>query len=470
MFKAKYCFPWILSLALIGCVNVSQIDTKLQEKATPDAWQNTSNYLKIEDDWLVQFKQAHLTNLVEEALVANQTLRQQAFQVEILEQQQIKSHASFWPDLDFTISSNRNHAATTDTTSSRHTAKLESSYEIDLWGKLSDSQKSTQLAWLTAKSQYQQQKQTLVANVTNTWFSLITARQLVKLSEQRVENAKQSLDIIESGYKQGVNKALDVYLSRNDLNTEVSNLASQKNNLIETARQLERLLGRYPSGKLTTLVSELSLPELPAAIPLGMPSDIISRKPQLQAAWNQVLAQDANLAFAHKSRFPSVKLTASVSNTTTEISDLLSSSAIGWSLLGNLTAPIFKAGELKADEEIARLRLKQQEQAYLTTLYQAFNQVESAITNEASLTTRYTATLAAEKNALAAQTIAFEQYQRGLVSYTTVLNAQDRAFSAQSGLIQIKNQLLSNRVNFHLALGGDFEPSDANQQEISPNE
>ena len=205
-----------------------------------------------------------------------------------------------------------------------------------------------------------------------------------------------------------------------------------------------------------------------------MPLDIISRKPELLASWYQVLAQDAGLAFAHKQRFPSINLRASISDSADELTDLLSGSSLAWSLLGGMTAPLFRAGELKANEEIARLQLKQQEQNYLDTLYNAFSTVENAITTENSLQQRYHATLAAQQNAKAAETLAFEQYQLGLITYTTVLEAQGRSFSALSTLIQIKNQQLANRINLHLALGGDFADTknlqDNEQEDVLINE
>jgi outer membrane protein TolC len=210
----------------------------------------------------------------------------------------------------------------------------------------------------------------------------------------------------------------------------------------------------------------ISLPLLSTEIPLGLPSAVITRKPDLLASWYQVLAQDAALAFAHKQRFPSINLTASLSDSTDELTDLLSGSSFAWSLLGSLSAPLFRGGELKANEEISRLKLKQQEQVYLNDLYNAFASVENTVSTEKSLKLRYQATLAAQQNAQAAEELAFEQYQRGLVTYTTVLEAQGRSFTAQSALIQLKNQLLINRVDLHIALGGDFAMSDLMQEEV----
>jgi NodT family efflux transporter outer membrane factor (OMF) lipoprotein len=419
----------------------------------PQDWKFSDKTTSISGNWLAQFSQPKLNLLVEEALNNNQSLRQQAFDMLILEQQLIQADADFWPDLDLSLSTGRSKS-TSGIVSNNNSLELESSYELDIWGKLSAAKKQVNLSYLAAKAQYQQNTQTLVANVVTSWFDWIAAKQLSSLFEQRVKNARQNLDIIESGYQQGLNNALDVYLSRNELNTELSNLAQQQATHLQSTRSLERLLGRYPDASLTS--EQLILPLLTSDIPLGMPLDIISRKPELLASWYQVLAQDAGLAFAHKQRFPSINLRASISDSADELSDLLSGSSIAWSLLGGLTAPLFKAGELKANEEIARLRLKQQEQNYLDALYEAFSDVENSVTLENSLKQRYQATLAAQQNAEAAESLAFEQYQRGLVTYTTVLEAQGRSFNAQSALIQIKNQLLANRIDLHIALGGDF--------------
>jgi len=298
-----------------------------------------------------------------------------------------------------------------------------------------------------------------VADVVSGWFDVITNQKLLELYKQREQNAEQNLSIIESGYRQGLNEALDVYLARNELNTERSNIAAQQATLIKSIRDLERLTGQYPTGALSV---SADLPLLDSAIPLGLPSELITRKPELMASWYQLLSTDAGLAYAHKQRFPSLNLSASISDSTDRVSDLFSPSSLAWSLIGSISMPLFEGGRLKANEEQARLNVKRQEQAYLATLYDAFNDVETAISQEQALKVRYEKTLEAQENAIAAERLSFEQYQSGLVTYTTVLDAQDRSFNAQSSVIEIKNQLIINRINLHIALGGDF--SEANSE------
>ncbi|MEC8208720.1 MAG: TolC family protein, partial [Pseudomonadota bacterium] len=330
---------------------------------------------------------------------------------------------------------------------------LNLSYELDVWGKLSAKERNANLNVMALEADYLSQKQALVAAVSKAWFAVIEANNQVALLNERLVLAQQNLEIIESGYRQGLNDALDVYLTRNELNNEKSRLVAQQNTQVERIRDLELLLGDYPSGLLSVTAE---LPLLTSDIPLGMPSELITRKPSLIASWYNLLAKDAALAYAHKQRFPSLKLTGSIGPDSSDINDLLAGGNVAWSLAGSLTAPLFNAGRLKANEEKALLELHKPELSYLDTLYLAFQSVENGISAERNLQQRYESTLLAANNAKLAETLSFEQYLKGLVSYTTVLDAQKRSFDAQSSLITIKNLLIANRVDLHVALGGDF--------------
>lgn len=451
--------PTLLALSIVllsGCA--SNINSQQREQApnnVPQQWQQKTSapVLHVQQQWLTQLQNPQLNKLVEQALKNNQQLLQSSYDVAIQKQQLIVSGAALWPTLDLSARTSRSKNNRPISYNNASSVSLNLGYEVDLWGKLSDSNRQANLNYLAQQARFEQAKQQLVADVVKGWFDVVTAKQLLDLYKRREANALQNLDIIESGYRQGLNEALDVYLARNELNNERSRIATQQASLLTTARALERLLGDYPKGIIS---ANNDLPVINTDIPLGLPSELITRKPTLRANWYQLLASDANLAYAHKQRFPSLNLTASLSDTTDRVSDLFSPSSLAWSLLGSISAPIFNGGRLKANEEIARLNSQKQEQQYLQTLYDAFSDVENAITLQQSLKAQYTSTLEAQENALAAEQLSFEQYQSGLVSYTTVLDAQGRSFDAQSSLISIKNQLIANRVNLHLALGGDF--------------
>jgi len=454
------------SLLLVSCANTNvasnvgisgELSNKVSKVDAPVHWSGSSiTEAKgvANQHWLTHFDDPQLTALVTSAFKHNFKLQQLAFASDIAKQRLLNAGTQFWPDLSAKVTGNRGRQNQQQAVSNGTSAGLNLTYQVDLWGKLSAAEQQANLTWLAQQATLDQAKQQLAADVTNAWYHVVSAKALWQLSEQRAANIKQNLAIIDAGYHQGINSALDVYLSRNALNTALSNVAKQHDAVLASTRALENLLGQYPSGKL--VVKTTQLPLITGSIPAGTPLAIIKRKPEIRASWYQLLAQDAGLAFAHKQRFPSFNFSASLTNSETSFAQLLSHANLGWSLLGSITAPLFQAGLLKHNEQIARLTLKQTEQHYLDTLYQAFTVVENALTSDASVQQQVSLQEKAKQNAQAAYKLSFEQYQHGLVSYTTVLDAQNRWYDARSSLIQLQSQLITNRINLYVALGGDF--------------
>ena len=451
--RFRQLLPLLTSFFLLACSNTSEVDKKLTNPSLPDNWQESKQALSVENNWLSQLDNPQVQQLVTKALAANHQFAMQAYALEIAEQQLIVSGSQLWPELDLAFRSGRSKDNQSDSYANSNSVNLNLSYELDIWGKLSAADQISNYNYLAQKATFEQYKQQLVVNVVTTWFKVIEADKLLSLYRSRVENSQQNLAIIEGRYRSGLTAALDVYLTRNDLNNELTRVSEQATEKTKLIRKLERLIGEYPKGELLV---NANLPLLTNDIPIGLPSELISRKPELKASWYKLLSQDAALAYAHKQRFPSIILSGSVGDATTDIGDLLSGSSLAWSLLGSISAPIFNAGRLQANEEKSRIELRQGEQLYLDTLYEAFSDVENAITTEKNLKHSYYTMLAAQENAKIAATLSFEQYQSGLVSYTTVLDAQKRSFEAQTTLIKIKNRLIANRINLHLSLGGDF--------------
>lgn len=451
--RFRLLLPLFSSLLLIACSSTSEIDGNTIAPQLPENWQQKSTSLAVEDNWFALVENPQVKQLVNKALNNNRQLAIQASSLAIAEQQLIIVGSQLWPELDLALRSGRVKDNVFNTYTDSSAINLNVSYEVDIWGKLSAADRQSNFNYLAQKAELKQAKQQLVVDVITTWFSVIEADKLLSLYQKRADDSAENLVIIEAGYRSGLTEALDVYLTRNELNNELTRVSEQRTEKKRLLRQLELLVGEYPKGILDV---QANLPLLTSEIPLGLPSELITRKPELKASWYQLLAQDAGLAYAHKQRFPSIVLTGSVGDSTEDINDLLSGSSLAWSLFGSISAPIFNAGRLKANEEKARFELRQQEQQYLNTLYNAFSDVENGVTREKNLKDSYNTMLEAQENAKIASTLSFEQYQSGLVSYTTVLDAQKRSYDAQSTLIKIKNQLIANRVNLHLSLGGDF--------------
>lgn len=402
--------------------------------------------------WLESFGSPELNLLVKGAIDNNHSLAQQALLVKLAEQNVRISKASLFPTLNLSLNAQRADSGTVQ--ASDYDLALVAGYELDLWGKLNANQKQSTLNLASQKASYQLAERTLVRDVVNASVDTSTATQLLGLLSQRAQNLTESLDVIQRGYRSGLNSALDVYLSRNTLEQERAGIANQQQLKFEAQTRLELLLGEYPAGAISIAGGPMVLPTEPLSP--GIPSELLLRRPDIQQAWLNLMAADAGVAIAHKNRFPSLNLSASLTDSDEDLGQLLSGGSLAWSLSASLLQPLFQGGRLAALEMQAKIVLEQQERRYLELVYLAFSEVEVELNRKQALSDRYDAFVRAEQNATAALELGLDQYQRGLVDYTTVLEAQRRAFDAQTTLIELRNQQLKNRVNLLLALGGDY--------------
>lgn len=427
---------------------------------TPASWaskagDDTAGTLTVRQGWLADVADSYLTGLVAEALQHNHAVNAQFAAVQQAEQQRIISGAPRLPELSAALDASRRKspAGTSEIISNGFSATLNMSWEIDIWGKLSAAQRQASLNLAAQQARLQRVRQQLVADVCNAWFDVVANRNLLTLYSNRLKNLKGNLAIIEDGYNKGINTALDVFLARNNVDQESARTASQRLQLTEAEQKLFVFLGRYPDAGT---LPDIELPIINTAIPAGLPAQLINRRPDIRASWLDLMAADAAIAIAHRQRFPTLSLTGSIGQSSTELKNLLNGDQGIWSLSGGLLQPLFNAGALAAREAQARGKLKQMEQQYLNSVLQAFTEVETALAGEQNLKLQYQHYSAAQQSAVAAEQLAFEQYQRGLVTYTTVLEAERRAVDAQSSVVQLKRQRLRNRIDLFLALGGDF--------------
>lgn len=466
--KFKYLLPTIAVLS--ACAGPSAVTDNVKQLTAPSNWSNEreassnieDNYIEI-NNWIKSFNHPQLSQLIIQATKNNYNFKAQSAKLAIAKSRIQVADASDLPELSLSLGQSRRKSVSTDETNYTNSAdiNLQLSYELDLWGKLSDEQTKAQLNYASELAQYQQAELNLVADVSKAYFNLVEAKSLLSLYQERANNLKNNLEMIQSSYRLGLSDALDVYLTQNDVSRELARIAEQQQQVATKGRALELLLGEYPDADIT---SDVQLTSFDTQITQGIPSDILTRRSDIMASWYELMSLDASLAIAHKQRFPRISLTASTGDSANELGNLLDSGAMAWSLIGNLTMPLFNAGRLAALEEQARLAVVQKEQLYLQQVYQAFAEVENTLANAKALKERFNHYEKAKDNAISAETISFDQYLKGLVTYTTVLESQRRAFDAQSTLIQLQNQLLVNRISLFVALGGSPFSESANLQ------
>jgi len=453
LFYKSFFIPMVGLIA--GCSS-SAIAPETENPEIPVEWVRQGDSGVVDLNWLRSFNDPQLTSLVAEAIENNYQMEQERARLYQAEQTVVITRANRFPNLDVSVDATRRNFEDTSgasITTSSFSGSLDARWEVDLWGRLSKQQQAAQLDMEAQRARLQSVERDLAAGITGATFDVMESRQLLGVARRRLDNAIQSREIVASGYRQGLNDALDLYLARNQVERQEANYAQSEQTYAESVADLQLALARYPDGQM-----ELSgeLPVINDPIPAGLPSELLTRRADIQEAWLNLLAADADLAASHKARFPSLTLVGSAGVASAEFTDLFDGEGAAWNLAGGLTQPLFNAGRLKALEEQALARVQIAEQQYLDLMFRAFADVENAISRSASLKERYESFLEAEKNSRTALDLALEQYQRGLVSYTTVLESQRQAFDAEVQVVQLTNLRLQNRIALFLSLGGEF--------------
>ena len=406
-------------------------------------------------NWLTTFNDETLQQLIDSAAKNNFNLQESAARMAAAQQQTIISGSARWPDASINGSGKRQKITANNYTET-YGASFDIAWEVDLWGKISDTNKSGLLTYQAQQQNYKSVRLSVIANTAKQWFEVISQNQLLTLLERRVKNLNDNLEIIESGYRQGINSSLDVYLARSDLASEKSQLHGQKNTLEQASRTLQILLGQFPDGKIEQLSATDTLPALTTRLPTDISSKVVYLRPDIKEAFYTLQAADRDVAIAYKARFPSFNLTASAGDSSDEFKTLFDQSSLAWSLIGGLAQPVFSGGRLKATQVKKEFELRQREQHFLSVLHDAYYELFTFIDNETVLTEQLIQLKIAKENAEAAEKLAFDKYEQGLSEYTSVLESQRRAFSAQTNTINTHNQLLQNRINFFLATGAEY--------------
>lgn len=447
-----------LAALLAGCVQVQRPGEATLTVAVPVAWGSATDHGAAAQGWVADFRDAGLSAIMDEALAGNLQLQAALARLDQAEALARIEGADRWPDLALAGSASRsmsNNLADPPlrNRSDRFGVDAVASWELDLWGRVRAQSLAAGADAAAAQADYAALRLSLGSRVAAAWFATIAARRQEALALETLRSFESNLTTVDERFQRGLSPALDLRLTRANVATARSNYAQQQRLADASARQLEVLLGRYPAGSVA--VSD-ALPEALDPIPAGLPSDLLLRRPDILGAGQRLMAADARLQESRRALLPAIRLTGSYGRASSELDNILKDSFDVWSLAGNITAPIFQGGRLRANVDRSDARLAETVANYRDTVLTAFREVESALAAEAYLAGQLEALGISVEESSGAQQLAEERYERGLSDIITVLESQRRAFNARSAYIATQNELLQNRLALYLALGGDI--------------
>ena len=415
--------------------------------------------------WWHTFRDDRLSEAIGHALAANPDVWSAAARLEAAWEQAKIAGADQWPQIGLSggLSSSKMNLSRFGVEipnmpdsflSQSHNLTLGAQWELDMWGRIRAGKRLARANALGRAAEFAGARHSLAGQVAKAWMLAIESKQQARLAKFAVSTHETTVAQVEARFEQGILSAMELRLAKANLAGSEAQAADLESVAGKSIRSLEVLLGQFPANKLA--VPE-ALPLLPAAIPAGVPAQILSRRPDLVAAEQRLFATGATLVQAKAELYPRISLTASGGTSTTDLSELLAGDSVVWNVAANLTQPVFQAGRLRANVRLQQANLKAAEESFRSTMLQAMGEVENALDAAQLLAAIDTALGTAYEQSQAAAQTAQERYDRGLGNLIELLETRRRAITAEGRWWSARRRQLENRVNLHLALGGGFE-------------
>lgn len=335
---------------------------------------------------------------------------------------------------------------------------LNAAWELDIWGKMRAGQRAAIADLQAEAADFDSARVSLAGQVAKAWLALAEANEQVALAQEAMEARRILASAVRERFKRAITEdggsAAQVRLTESEVAAGEAILAERKQERERAIRQLELLMGRYPSGRL---IAAAKLPSMPGAVPAGLPSELLLRRPDVLAAERRLAAEGGRKRQAQLARFPSIQLTGSMGTTTDSLRNILSSDFGVWSLGGSLTQPIFQGGRIAGEIEKSAAIERGAAADLQRVVLRAFGEVEQSLAAEMFLREREAATARAAKLASDAAQRADEEFTAGTGDVLTLIETRKQQIDTASMFAAIRRIRLDQRVDLHLALGGDFK-------------
>ena len=425
-------------------------------------------------DWLSQFRDPLMVGLVNEALANSPTLESRAAVMRASEAATRTARSARRPSLTASAqagvtSRSTTLGGTTDrTTDSLYGVGLDGSWEIDLWNRLGAAVDAADADYVASQADFAAAELSIAAQTASAWIGLNEALAQERVAMLTLQARDRVKTLTERRFQRGLADALDVRTARSTLAQAEAAIAARRQFTGETARRLETLVGRYPSAELD---APAELPSLEAIVAEGNPVLLLSRRPDIASAEARVKAAGLRAEQARAAMLPSITLTSSASTTTTEISDVFDPEEIAANLIAGLVQPLFTGGRLDAQRDAAVARAEGAVADYAASALNAWREVENALAADAWLAQQEQAQERALEEARLAEELAERQYTSGTVTIFNLIDSQTRRLNAESQLVTARASRASNRISYHLALGGGLPSGTSSGQygTISPD-
>ncbi len=462
--RISIIFLFLISVIVINACKVgpkfqkplSQIDSTAVYRYDSLQLAMTDSVLNIK--WWDLFQDPVLDTLIQIGLRENKDVLIASTRIEQSRATVGLAKADYWPKFGYQAGAMRGNVfqgmPTTDGSAINvFTGFGTLNWELDFWGKFRRTTESARASLVASEYGRRTVQIGLISQIVGTYFTLLDFRWKLEISRNTLQLRQQSLNIIQERYNKGIIPEIDLNQAQIQRAIAAASVPEYQRRVAQTENALSILLGRNPGPVMIGV--DLRDQELPPDIPVGLPSILITRRPDILQAEELLRAQNAQIGVAIAQRFPAISLTGLLGVASSDITALTANGA-AWSVGATLLGPLFEFGKNKRRVEIERYKTEQVLYEYERTVITAFQEVEDALVAISTYKDELLVNQDYVNAALSAQNLSQERYDKGVTSYLELLESQRQAFEAQLRYSETTQNLFNGYTKLYKALGGGW--------------
>jgi NodT family efflux transporter outer membrane factor (OMF) lipoprotein len=334
---------------------------------------------------------------------------------------------------------------------------FDASWELDLWGRVRREVEGADASVEQSADARRDALLSVVAEVARDYVQLRGTQEELRIAAENIKTAKESLDLTQARYRGGLTTELDVANAAAQLATNQANVPQLEQQRDEQINALSFLLGEGPQALRAELLTPAAVPPVPPTVPVGLPSELARRRPDIREAEDQLHAATADIGVAVADFYPKVTLDGSVGLQALRFKDLGNWGAHQYGIGPSISVPIFEGGRLRATLELRKTQQQEAALSYQQTVLQAWHDVDNALTAYNAEQRRRDALAVSVDQNRNALNLSRERYRQGVADFLNVLDTERSLLSAQLQLAESTTTVSTNVVQLYKALGGGWE-------------
>ncbi|WP_462178615.1 efflux transporter outer membrane subunit [Pseudoalteromonas gelatinilytica] len=459
--KAKLISVSVAALMLSACNMAPDMEQRELPVAHNYDIQGTAGDINALN-WQSFFSNAQLQQLIALTLENNKDIKTAALNVQQVRAMYQIEDSALYPSIDLNASGTRQRLPADlsgtgqATISENYSATVGlTAYEIDLWGKVRNQSEQALQNLYSAEYSLTSVRISLISELVNAWLNYATDKELLALANETLKSQQESLELTRKTFALGAASQLTLSQLESTVATAKVDIANYQRLLKRDKNALDFLVGKTVTADLLpsqNIDDVLSLPD----VPVGLPSELLTQRPDIKAAEHDLLAANANIGVAKAAFYPSISLTANAGTASADLSNLFDSGSGTWSFVPSVNLPIFNMGRNQANLDVAKAQQEMALTSYEQTIQQAFKEVSDALADREGYMHQLDALNDLYQSNELSFTLSDARFQKGADSYLQVLDAQRNWYSAGQQLILGKQAYLASQINLYKALGGGW--------------